>query len=259
MTATKLMYDKATNVKVDRAFLEQVYTPPATDTHQPVAHSRLVDVIEEALAFRHIRIENSEFALSKDGMKMFGLLTVNQVYEGVEFAIGLRNSNDKSMRLGMVAGYKVTVCSNMMLAGDFSPLLAKHSKNFDVIEGVAMGIDRIQRGWKPLREQIDFKRETQLHHDGARLLVYKAFAQHGLPVSLFNKVSKTLENGETPTLWELENVFTDSFKSLKPVAQFQAATKLNRALMEPVVPWAPPTPFEVIEVRPSEPSPDMLN
>src|SRR5687768_15503412 len=103
--------------KVDRNFLKQLDCPPATDSFQPIPHAQLVDSVEEALAFRHISLERTEFAVSKDGMKMFGLMEVNAQYEGVQFAIGLRNSNDKSMRLGMVAGYRVFVCDNMAFTG----------------------------------------------------------------------------------------------------------------------------------------------
>ena len=216
--------------KVDRQFLEQIETPPATDTFQPIAHSVLVNAVEESLAFRHISIEKSEFAVSQDGMKMFGLLEVNQVYEGVNFAIGLRNANDKSMRLGMVAGYRVFVCDNMSFSGDFKPLLAKHTKNLDLIESVSIGIDRIQRGWQPLREAIDYKRATYIDPDDAKVLIYNAFAHRQLPISLFREVSQ--EFGITPesTLWSLENNFTESFKKLKPIAQFKAAAKLPALL-----------------------------
>jgi hypothetical protein len=218
-------------VKVDRAFLDTIETPPVTDTFQPIAHSFLINQIEEALAFRHIHIERCEFAVSTDGMKLFGLLEVNQTYEGVQFAIGLRTSNDKSMSLGMTAGYRVFVCDNMALSGDFKPLYAKHSKNLDVIESVSIGIDRIQRGWQPLRESIDYKLKTELSRDDARLLIYNAFTAHKLPVSLFKSVSTAYESySEKSTLWSVENHFTESFKKLNPLSQFQAAAKLPKAL-----------------------------
>lgn len=135
----------------------------------------------------------------------------------------------------MVAGYRVFVCDNMALSGDFNPLLAKHSKNFDLIESVSIGIDRIQRNWNPLRVDIDRKRNTLIDPDQARLLIYKAFANHKLPVSLFNTVAKTYEqeSGEENTLWDIEQCFTGAFKNLKPIAHFQAASKLATALRLP--------------------------
>jgi len=47
-----------------------------------------------------------EFALSEDGNKMFGLMELDQTFTGARFAIGLRNSHDKTMRLALTIGYR---------------------------------------------------------------------------------------------------------------------------------------------------------
>jgi hypothetical protein len=222
--------------KVTRPDLASLDTPAATDTFQPIAHSRLIDQLEEALAFRHISITRDEYAVSKDGMKLFGLLELNSEYEDVRFAIGLRNANDKSMRLGMVAGYRVFVCDNMALSGDFKPLLAKHSKNFDLVESISMGVDRIQRNWQPLREAIDFKRNFQLTEDHARSIIYQAFMTQKFPVKLLRAVhqeffvSPSYAEFQQKTVWSLENAFTTAFKKLAPVQQYTVTAKLGKFL-----------------------------
>jgi hypothetical protein len=222
--------------KITRADLALIATPEKTDTFQPIAHSRLIDQLEEALAFRHISITRDEYAVSKDGMKLFGLLELNSEYEDVRFAIGLRNANDKSMRLGMVAGYRVFICDNMSLSGDFKPLLAKHSKNFDLVEAVSMGVDRIQRGWQPLREAIDFKRKFALNDTDAQSLIYRAFMTEKFPVKLLRAVHQeyfvapSYEAFRERTVWSLENAFTSAFKELKPVQQYGATAKLGKFL-----------------------------
>ena len=45
--------------------------------------------------------------MSADGMKMFGVMDLNNEFDEGRFSIGLRNSNDKSMRLALTAGYRV--------------------------------------------------------------------------------------------------------------------------------------------------------
>jgi hypothetical protein len=57
--------------------LSNLPVPEETQTFKPVPHYRLVEIIEEALAFRHIRITGEEYAASPDGMKLFGVLGVN--------------------------------------------------------------------------------------------------------------------------------------------------------------------------------------
>lgn len=131
VTATLMAHKGAKYI--GRDLLGFLPVPPETDTFQPIPHHVLIDAIEEALGYRQIKIVRSEFAVSQDGMKLFALLEVSAGMQGLRFAIGLRNSNDKSMRLGMVAGYRVFVCDNMALSGEFKPMLAKHTKNFDLV------------------------------------------------------------------------------------------------------------------------------
>lgn len=217
-------------VKVDRSFLSTIGLPEATDTFRPIAHSVLVDAVEESLSYRRIRIERSEFAVSKDGMKMFGLLEVNHEFDGIRFAIGLRNANDKSMRVGMVAGYRVFVCDNMAFQGDFNPMLNKHSKNLDLIEAVSMGVDRIQRQWTPLKEAITLKKETAIEEMDAKMFIYDAFTKNKFPVSLFKSVHDDYFGKDDRTVWGMENSFTEAFKKLLPVSQYEQTARFGRLL-----------------------------
>lgn len=123
---------------------------------------------------------------------MFGLLEVNHKFEGIRFAIRLRNANDKSMRVGIVAGYRVFACDNMAFQEDFNPMLQKHSKNLDLVESVSMGVDRIQRQWNPLKEAITLKKETRIQTDDAKMFIYDAFTKGKFPVSLFKSVHTEL-------------------------------------------------------------------
>ncbi len=78
----------------------------------------IVQALIETLGFRHIGVVHDEYAVSPDGMKVFGVLDLATEMEGCRFSIGVRNSHDKSMRLAMTCGYRVFVCSNMAFAGD---------------------------------------------------------------------------------------------------------------------------------------------
>src|SRR5205823_12766601 len=112
---------------------------------------------------------------SADGMKLFGVLDLENGFEGCRFSIGLRNANDKSMRLALTAGVRVFVCDNLSFQGEFTPVLAKHSKNFSILDSLAIGVDRMQRNFEPLAEQVTNWRETQLSDTDAKLVIYRAF------------------------------------------------------------------------------------
>jgi hypothetical protein len=138
-TSTLIGYGRRT---IGREELALVPTPAATETHRPVPHHEIVQALIETLGFRHIGVVHDEYAVSPDGMKAFGVLDLATEMEGCRFSIGLRNSHDKSMRLAMTCGYRVFVCSNMAFAGDFTPVLAKHSKSFSLIDCISVGVDR---------------------------------------------------------------------------------------------------------------------
>src|SRR5262249_52458324 len=90
--------------KITREELALVPTPEATATHQPLPHCQIVDALLETLGFRHLNVVADEYAVSTNGMKMFGVLDLETEWSGVRFSIGVRNSNDKSMRLALTVG-----------------------------------------------------------------------------------------------------------------------------------------------------------
>src|SRR6202035_2374700 len=140
--------------KIGRAELAQIPVPEATRTHRPVPHYEIVEALVETLSFRHIGMVNEEYAVSSDGMKMFGVLDLETQMEGCRFSFGIRNSHDKSIRLGLTAGLRVFVCSNMAFSGEFTPVLAKHTKSFNLIDTLAVGVDRMQRNFEPMQRQV---------------------------------------------------------------------------------------------------------
>ena len=102
---------------------------------------------------------------SPDGMKMFGVLDLETQMEGCRFSIGIRNSHDKSIRLGSHAGLRVFVCSNMAFNGDFTPVLAKHTKSFNLVDTLSVGVDRSNGTSNRLQRQVELWRKTQITDD----------------------------------------------------------------------------------------------
>src|SRR5437867_11735173 len=141
--------------KLTRAELTAIPTPEGTLTHRPVPHHEIVGGLVETLSFRHIGVVRDEYAVSQDGMKMFGVLDLETNFNGCRFSIGVRNSNDKSMRMALTVGYRVFVCDNMAFRGDFTPVLAKHSKNFSLVDALSLGVDRMQRHLERIRRQVE--------------------------------------------------------------------------------------------------------
>jgi hypothetical protein len=160
--------------KITREELKVIPTPPGSPTHQPVPHYEIVEALVETLGFRQISVVREEYAVSGDGMKLFGVLDLETTFDGCRFSVGVRNSNDKSMRLALTVGYRVVVCDNMAFYGDFTPVLAKHTKHLSLVDILAVGVDRMQRNFEPMRKQVEAWKKTRLPDETAKLIVYRA-------------------------------------------------------------------------------------
>ena len=219
---------------ITRGDLAIIPAPVATDTFKPVPHSDLVNAIRETLSFRHINVVKDEYAVSEDGMKLFGVMELETLGDGFRFSLGLRNANDKSMRLGLVVGIRVFCCDNMAFYGDFQPVLAKHSKHFNLLSAISVGIDQMQRNFQPMQAQVQHWREAQITDDFAKLTIYRAFVEdqldapkHLAKVIHQNYFAPTLPDFAPRTEWSLQNGFTSAFKLLDPIPMYKATASLG--------------------------------
>ena len=137
------------------------------------------------------------------------------------------------MRLALTVGYRVVVCDNMMFAGDFTPVLAKHTKHLSLVDVLAVGVDRMQRNFEPMQKQVEAWKVTRLADESAKLVICRAFIEGELdvPKHLARRVhnlyfNPTIEEFAPRTTWSLSNTFTSAFKELDPIPQFKATAKL---------------------------------
>ena len=175
--------------KLTREELAQLRTPAGAATHKPIPHITVVEKLIEALSFHQIGVVREEYAVSSDGMRMFGVMDLSSGFEGCRFALGLRNSHDKTFRLSLSVG-RIFVCENLAFHGDFIAVLAKHSKHFSLEDSLSIGVDRMQRNFGALKNQVEEWQAMQLSTAAAKLLTYQAFIEEetGFPKHLARRV-----------------------------------------------------------------------
>lgn len=116
---------------VNRSELGKVTLPAATETHVPVNHDYLVDVVQDALENRGLRVVDEAFGLGQEGHNMFGLLEVQgdtAKFDDHSLMVGLRNSHMKWFAASMAVGSRVFVCDNLAFSGEIS-VGRKHTAN----------------------------------------------------------------------------------------------------------------------------------
>jgi hypothetical protein len=120
-----------------------------------------------------------------------------------------------------------------VIRGDFTPVLAKHTKHLSLVDVLSIGVDRIQRNFEPMKKQIEAWKATQVPDEAAKLVIYRAFVEGelGVPKHLARRVhdlyfNPYVEEFAPRTTWSLSNAFTSAFKELDPIPQFKATAKL---------------------------------
>src|SRR5437879_10689166 len=124
-----------------------------------------------------------------------------------------------------------------IVAGVFTPVLAKHSKSFSLIDCISVGVDRMQRNFEPMRKQVEAWQRSELTDVTAKVVIYEAFVEGKLeaPKHLARTVhdlyfEPKYEEFRSRTIWSLSNAFTSAFKDLEPIPQFRATAKLGEFL-----------------------------
>jgi hypothetical protein len=127
--------------------------------------------------------------------------------------------------------------SGNIVSGVFTPVLAKHSKSFSLIDCISVGVDRMQRNFEPMRKQVEAWQRSELTDVTAKVVIYEAFVEGKLeaPKHLARTVhdlyfEPKYEEFRPRTIWSLSNAFTSAFKELEPIPQFKATAKLGEFL-----------------------------
>jgi len=118
----------------------------------------------------------------------------------------------------------------------FTPVLAKHSKSFSLIDSISVGVDRMQRNLEPMRRQVETWQRSELTDVTAKVVIYEAFVEGRLeaPRHLARTVhdlyfEPKYDEFRPRTVWSLSNAFTSAFKELDPIPQFKATAQLCRS------------------------------
>jgi len=142
-----------------------------------------------------------------------------------------------------------------IVSGVFTPVLAKHSKSFSLIDCISVGVDRMQRNFEPMQEQVEAWQRSELTDVTAKVVIYEAFVEGKLeaPKHLARTVhdlyfEPKYEEFESRTIWSLSNAFTSAFKELEPIPQFKATAKLGEFLEDfPGIQVVDEPPADVLE------------
>lgn len=177
-------------VRVDEAVVRAIPAPKFTGSWRPYSHATVLDCLTWATKEMRLEVDRREYSINEKGTKMFGVWQVKE--QGTKeacLAMGIRNSVDKSMAVGLCAGERVFVCDNLVLSSDFV-LFRKHTGQLveDEIRLIAKeAIVVVLQRFEYLQQWHDGLHEHKLTYTEASLLTVAAMKQELIPPSQYEK------------------------------------------------------------------------
>ena len=200
------------NNKVTEAEVIQVPAVPFTNSFHPVHHRYVLDAIRSGVVATGLEIVNTEYVLANNGNRMFGVWDLSGGNDDLCWSIGIRNSMDKSMALGITAGTRVFVCENLAFSGEFVEF-RKHTKGlvYDELEFMA---------YRAMKKMVSNLTKFQGWHEGlktfsltewdAKMLLVQIMTDNIIPPSKFGRFNELYFGGlYDHTLWGFHETVTD--------------------------------------------------
>jgi hypothetical protein len=221
--------------------IAMVPVPEKTDTYQPLSHLEMLEwVLESAdrvnlkpkmhkltkpvgfdVAGNPITYEYEQpyqVGMNKNGSRMFFLVDFESDHLAHSFAIGGRNSYDKSMAAGLTAGARNFICDNLAFSGDYK-VLQKHVTGTDFRSMINGAMEAMPRSMEQFIANIERTKTWEfLREEDAKSFLIDAAKQFVIPSSDIIPVWKEFENptheefAETYSQYRMLQAFTQVVK-----------------------------------------------
>ena len=236
MYGNSLIYNSATDIKVERDYLANLQTPePLGSRHAPYPfHSFATDTVN-AIENAGFAIEKEEYAITKDEQRLFGLLNISRpvapvaptygvptLYRpGWNMLVALRGAHDQSISRGLAIGSQVMICSNLCFHGDLGNWSSKQTTNIasrlpdmvaDAVAGLGHAGDRLAVDFEEFNAaQISRNRGDFILLDIFRAGGFSA-SQLGRAIADWDECSIDEHTANGRNLWWLFNSATHALK-----------------------------------------------
>ena len=213
--------------------------PDATETHYPLPHGALIEVIETHVRASGFEIATEEYGLWKEGARMFGVwgLTNGQdEHSDFQLVMGVRNSHDKAFSAGLAVGSRVFVCDNLAFSAEIV-IARKHTRfiSRDLDRMVAEAAGKIAQARISQAQRIEAYKTTELDDAQVHDLIIRAVDAKVMANSYIAKVlgqwrESAHEEFQARTAWSLFNGFTEVFKQTNPLDLTSRSVRLHGLL-----------------------------
>ena len=226
--------------KVTLDALSEVKVPVKTRSYVPVSHVdfiRNTKHIASKILDKHT-LHSEQYGIARDGKQMFGTLTYKEDFhedpQDIGLSIGIRNSYDKSMSLGLCSGGSVFVCENLMMTGKVVIMRMHTGSIVDELKGLIFNalldaedkFSTIHADSQQLKEHtVDDKTAYGIM---GGLYGYGVVSERQLPVMKREWQKPQHDVFEPRTGWSLYNAGTEALKTTPPMYKMNRHIQMHK-------------------------------
>jgi hypothetical protein len=217
--------------------LREVEIPALTSTYVPVPYIEPIEMLRKECKKKGYQIKKESYALSKMSKRMFGVIDIDRGTSDEGWAIGIRNSYDKSISFGLCSGLRTFVCDNLAFSGDLL-YIHRHTKGVSVegaIEKVFNNGD-LEASFDRRLKELEYIKEQRITEEEAAWLTLTSISYGVVPLKDSLKV---MERYTTPkrefeewigTMYGWASAVTNVAQAYKPMRQMDTYMGLDKLL-----------------------------
>lgn len=210
--------------RVDINQIASVPVPEHTHSWRPVPYMDAINEVKASVRNSlSYDVESEEYGLSKDGLQMFGVITLDTGARDQGLAIGLRQSYNRSLALGIAVGSQVFVCDNLMFSGDAFKVVRRNTLNVraDFQELLEAQIGSSETYFRRIKQESRTMKAVSVEVDQGfeilgRTVGHKVMTPTQATVAFDDWRNPRHSAFETRNLWSLYNCVTEGLKRGRP-------------------------------------------
>ncbi len=207
--------------------------PQATNTYGPVAHETLFELVENEITRNNWTVDNIRYrgAMNNDVIIAYYTLATKSNLP-VQPMIGIINSYNKTRRVGIACGARVTICMNGMISGEVTAAQMHRSKVMDHLdEMIHVTLDSLRKTFGEINKDINDLKVyqldgmTEVSHILGELYIRDSILTPTQTSVVKNEISNSVhfamqEGTDSFNSWNLYNNVTEALKGSHPLKEF---------------------------------------
>ena len=225
--------------KVTMDALSEIEMPNKTRSYVPVSHIDFIrntkDIANKVLD-KH-QLYKEQYGIARDGKQMFGTLSYKESFhdnpQDIGLSIGIRNSYDKSMSLGLCSGASVFVCENLMMTGEIVVMRMHTGSIIDELKGLIFNaLLKAEDKFSTIHADSQKLKHHSINDKIAYELMGRAYGygvvtERQLPVMKREWQKPQHEVFKGRTSWSLYNAGTEALKTTPPMHKMKRHIQMH--------------------------------